>query len=168
MTIKIRTATADDLDRLMEIFDAARRFMAQSGNPGQWADGYPSLEVVSGDIARGCCHVCTDLSGRVVATFSLIEGEEPAYRNISDGAWLDDEPYCTIHRLASDGSVKGIGQVCMEWCIAHSHSLRIDTHAANLPMLHLACRNGFVHCGTIFYDNGKAVRKAYQLKSAKK
>lgn len=162
MPITIRKATTSDLDRIVEIFDAARRFMILSGNPRQWENGYPSREVAQNDIEHGNCYVCTSSSGRPVATFTLIAGEEPAYRTICDGAWLDDKPYSTLHRLASDGSVKGIGQTCIDWCIANCTTLRTDTHADNLPMQRLAERNGFVRCGTVSYNNGKAKRIAYQ------
>lgn len=41
MSMLIRTACAGDLDRLMEIFEHARRFMQANGNSNQWINGYP-------------------------------------------------------------------------------------------------------------------------------
>lgn len=43
---------------------------------------------------------------RVLAQFALCTGEDPTYAHI-DGAWLDDDSYVTIHRIASSGIVKG-------------------------------------------------------------
>ena len=39
--IQIRPSQLSDLDRLMEIFDHARKFMASVGNGNQWINGLP-------------------------------------------------------------------------------------------------------------------------------
>ena len=38
----IRHAEMADLPAMMDMFARARAFMASSGNPNQWVDGYPS------------------------------------------------------------------------------------------------------------------------------
>ena len=43
MSVQIRLARMEDLDRLMEIFDHARSFMKATGNPSQWINGYPQV-----------------------------------------------------------------------------------------------------------------------------
>lgn len=40
----IRKTQLSDLPRLQEIFAIARRFMAETGNPTQWEEDYPSEE----------------------------------------------------------------------------------------------------------------------------
>ena len=52
-TIYIRKATYDDIPALMLLFESAKGIMRASGNLHQWGVGYPSVEVVSGDIERG-------------------------------------------------------------------------------------------------------------------
>ena len=42
--IQIRPSQLSDLDRLMEIFDHARKFMASVGNGNQWINGYPQRD----------------------------------------------------------------------------------------------------------------------------
>lgn len=42
-------------------------------------------------------------NGEIVGTFALFLGEDESYRVIEDGAWHLDQPYGTIHRLASNG-----------------------------------------------------------------
>ena len=49
--LSVRKAVIDDLPQIMEIFDHARKFMKQTGNPTQWGDNYPPEEVVIDDIA---------------------------------------------------------------------------------------------------------------------
>ena len=59
--MKIRQATYEDLEALMEIFEGAKRIMRASGNLQQWNDGYPSREVVMRDIEAGHCYVLCDV-----------------------------------------------------------------------------------------------------------
>lgn len=161
MEITIRPAEAYDLDRIMQIFDAAKKFMRSKGNLKQWTGGYPQRELIAKEISLGHCHVCTDTTGNIAATFCLIPSPDHTYATIYDGHWLNDEPYHVIHRLASDGSVKGIGKICIDWCILHYGELRIDTHADNIVMQALAEHCGFVKCGIIYIDDGTP-RIAYQ------
>lgn len=116
MNLQIRKATLDDLDRLMEIFEEARRFMCRTGNPNQWINGYPQRELIQEEIEASHCYVCVTEDGRAVATFCFIQGPDPTYARIENGEWRDDSPYYVIHRLASDGFCKGIGKLCVDWC----------------------------------------------------
>lgn len=162
MSMIIRKAVPADIDRLMRIFAIAREFMKSSGNPNQWINGYPQEELIRNEIAAGHCFVCVSSEdGHVVATFCFIEGPDPTYSYIEDGEWPDDEPYYVIHRLASDGSVKGITGFCIDWCQQISTCLRADTHHDNKVMQHLLEKNGFVKCGIIYVSNGTP-RIAYQ------
>lgn len=83
------------------------------------------------------------------------------YAIIEDGAWLNDDPYYVIHRIASDGSHKGIGDICLNWCAKQYPSLRADTHKDNIIMQNLLVRNEFIRCGTVYVSNGTP-RIAYQ------
>lgn len=163
MKLEIRKAASGDLDCLMEIFEKARRFMAGTGNPGQWVNGYPQRELMAGEIDASHCYVCVAGNGRVVATFCFIPGPDPTYSYIEDGAWLDNRPYYVIHRLASDGSCKGVADFCFDWCARQYPCLRADTHADNKVMQHILEKNGFVRCGIIYLKNGSP-RIAYQKK----
>ena len=50
----IRKAAEGDLPRMMEIYAAARRFMAAHGNPNQWGPtNWPPEERIRADIAEG-------------------------------------------------------------------------------------------------------------------
>lgn len=168
MKIEIRKAVPADTDRLMQIFAIAREFMKSSGNPNQWINGYPQEELIKNEIEQGHCFVCVNNDdGMVVATFCLIQGPDPTYSYIEDGAWPDNEPYYVIHRLASDGSVKGITGFCIDWCHGMSSCLRADTHHDNKVMQHLLEKNGFERCGIIYVANGTP-RIAYQKKLVNK
>ena len=79
--MRVRPATQADLEAVLHIYEGARRFMAQSGNPGQWGTRYPSRETVEADIAGERCYVCEE-EGRLYAAFVLVFGEDPTYRVI--------------------------------------------------------------------------------------
>ena len=158
--MEIRKAVPADLPRLLEIYAAGRRFMAEHGNPTQWPAHYPPAGLLEEDIAAGQQYVCTE-EGRVFAAFALIPGEDPTYVRIEAGAWPDDAPYATIHRLAADGTGRGVTGAVIAWCAAQSPVLRADTHADNAPMQHLLEKHGFVRCGIIYTDDGTP-RLAYQ------
>ena len=144
--MNIRPATPADLDRLMEIFEAARRFMADTGNPNQWINGYPQRELIADEINGGHCYVCENRKGNTIGTFCFVPSPDPNYARIEGGAWLNDAPYHVIHRLASDGSEKGIFKACIDWCASRDSNLRADTHADNKVMQHLLEQNGFIRC----------------------
>ena len=166
MELQIRKGSLADLPRLMEIFAYARAFMARSGNPNQWINGYPSEEQIEREIRQGHCFVMVDPEeGGVHATFCFMPGPDPFYGVIEGGAWLDDEPYWVIHRLASDGTRSHIWDQCFRWCHAQQPHLRVDTHPDNRILQHVAEKSGFVRCGIVYVHNGTA-RIAYQLPSA--
>ena len=71
--ITIRQSSTADIPRLREIFAIARKFMAETGNPFQWAADYPSEELLRKDIENGDSYVCL-LKGKIVATFVLRGG----------------------------------------------------------------------------------------------
>ncbi len=150
--LEIRKTGYADIGELHRIFERAREYMRINGNPTQWGDDRPEDSLVMNDIERGESYVVLD-DGRIVATFACIEGIEPTYTDI-DGAWLNDEPYLTIHRIASDGSVRGIFDEVMEYLSGRHMDIRIDTHRDNRTMLHAIEKNGFERCGIIIVDDG--------------
>ncbi len=158
--IEIRKTTTADLDRVMNIYALAKQFMDASGNPTQWVNGYPVRSLVEQDIARGESYVVTE-NGEVHGVFMFMQRVEPTYAYIEDGAWQNELPYGTIHRVASDGVIKRMFDRCVEFCLAETKNLRVDTHHDNLPMQKAIERNGFVRCGIVYMEDGSK-RIAYQ------
>lgn len=75
-------------------------------------------------------------------------------------------PYGVIHRLAGDGSAKGIGTLCLTWAYQQCGHLRIDTHPDNHVMQNLLRKNGFVHCGTVYVVEDTYPRLAFEKVSS--
>lgn len=159
--ITLRQTRVSDMPRLQQIFASARNFMRGSGNPNQWSDDYPSVELLQSDIESGDSYVVI-YQGRVVATFVLRGGIDPTYNVIYGGAWLNDMPYGTIHRIASGGELKGVFAIAMSFAEQMYTSIRIDTHRDNRVMQHILEQNGFTYCGVIHCWNGDE-RLAFQF-----
>ena len=155
----IRKAEYTDIRRALDIYDSARRFMRAHGNTAQWVNGYPSEELLRQDLAAGQLYVLED-GGGVYAVFAFILGEDPTYRRIR-GAWRDDSPYGTIHRLGSDGTHSGVLSDAVDWAWGRIPHLRADTHEANRPMRRCLERAGFVYTGVITVADGTP-RRAYE------
>ena len=105
------------------------------------------------DIASGVCRVICD-GETVHGVFVLMTGDEPDYQHIHDGEWLNDEPYVTIHRAASDGKVHGVFKAASDYAKSCSDNVRIDTHAQNLIMQKVIAKNSYQRCGIVYVRDG--------------
>jgi len=163
--MKIRKTTEKDIDRVMDIYAYARKFMAEHGNPNQWGvRNWPPKSLIQKDVEEGKSYVCLDDDEQVVGTFFYNHGIdiEPTYLNIEDGQWIGDNNYGVVHRIASDGSQKGIGSFCIKWALDKCRHLRIDTHSDNYVMQNMLTKLGFTHCGTIFVYEDNDPRLAFE------
>lgn len=158
--MKIRKAVLDDLDEVMTLYEIARGFMRSTGNPTQWAGGYPARELVLKDMEEGISYVA-EQDGEIEAAFMFRQGDDPTYQVIENGGWLNEEPYGVLHRIAARGKIKGAGSECIQWCFSQCGNLRCDTHDDNRVMQHVLEKNGFVKCGRIYIEDGSP-RIAYQ------
>lgn len=166
-TIAIRLSDPQDIDRIMEVYASAKSYMRSCGNSTQWTGGYPDKKTILTDISRHCHYLAEDEEGSVLMVFSFIIGEDPTYKVIENGAWLNDRPYGTIHRIASSGLQGGMLKACVRYCAAMIDNLRIDTHADNGPMQKAINRLNFHCCGVIYTADGSpriAFQKDYRPK----
>lgn len=157
--MEIRKSTINDLDEMLNIFKIAKKFMIETGNPNQWTDNYPSVQMIENDINKQESYVCVE-NGEIVATFAYSTEGEETY-NVIDGNWLNEDDYGVIHRVASSGKVKGIFKFIVDWVWEQNKNIKIDTHRDNKVMQNLILKNGFEYCGIIHLKNGDE-RLAYQ------
>lgn len=169
MVTVIRKSSVQDTEKMLEIFDEARKSIAALGID-QWQNGYPHREIIELDIARGYSRVI-EIDGNISGTFAVICDGEPTYDKIYDGEWLtgNTEDYIAIHRVAILIACRGKG--IAEKMLSHARneaislgrrSIRIDTHRGNVVMRKMLERNGFTYCGRIFLESGDE-RVAYEL-----
>ena len=163
--MRIRKTKLSDLDRIMHIYEGARRFMAEHGNPRQWGNNlWPPKGLIERDVAEGHSYVCENDAGETVGTFFFVCGRdvEPCYRIIRDGEWTGGDSYGVVHRIASDFSEKGIGSFCLNWAYENCKNLRIDTHGDNYVMQSLLRKLGFRRCGIIYVEQDPEPRIAFE------
>jgi len=156
----IRLAKEEDLKRLLEIYECAKAYMIKKGNPTQWNGSYPDIEILREDIKRKQLFVMED-GNYIYACFALIGGEDPTYAVIEGGSWRSDAPYGTIHRIAGDGSRRGVFKESLTFARKTYNHLRVDTHRDNTPMQKVVLENGFTYQGIIYIEDGTP-RLAYE------
>ena len=150
-----------DVDRIMQVLDAAKQVMRNARNENQWINGYPTVDAVLSDIERQGGMVVED-DGVVVAYFAFLPSPEPTYAAIYEGQWIDDTlPYHVVHRMGGVPTARGIFASAMDYCFGHDPNIRVDTHRDNKIMQHLFTKHGFRYCGIIYLLNGDE-RLAYQ------
>ena len=150
--MEIRPAQSQDLAEILNIYDHAKKFMAQTGNPTQWAGAYPQRELLEEDIANSGLYVVTEQK-KICGVFYFVIGPDPTYAVIENGAWHSEKLYGTIHRIAGNGT-GGVFGAALDFCRSHIDYLRIDTHADNKVMQHVVTKHGFEPCGIIYTDDG--------------
>lgn len=164
--LTVRRSEKEDLPELYRLIAAGRKFMRDHGNDVQWTKSDAIEEQLPGDIEKGNSYVVVDENGDLCGTFAFIIGEDPTYAVIEDGAWPDNEPYGTIHRIASDGTRHGILRAAVEYCEQLIDNVRLDTYETNLTMQKCAKAQGFTYAGIIHVGDGTP-RYAYCKKVRK-
>ena len=153
--MNIRKANMQDLDEILSIYNYARKFMRENGNPNQWKTTNPPRDVTEQDIQEEKLHVCVDENDEILGVFYFAKENDPSYDVIEEGTWLSDEPYAVAHRVASAPNTKGVGSFSLTWAFEQCGNLRIDTHEDNKPMQGLLKKLGFTYCGKIHLANGE-------------
>lgn len=157
----IAKSSLSDIGDIMAIFDSAKRYMRSYGNVNQWSDNYPSQATIEADIASDCSYV-VKVNDAIVATFYFVIADEPTYTKIYDGEWKNNARYGVIHRVASNGTTRGVLRLIVDFCRTQIRDIRIDTHRDNSAMRKALTNYGFEYCGIIYLANGDE-RLAYQL-----
>ena len=57
MSVRIRRAETADLPEILPIYEKARAYMAQTGNPRQWGTANPPAALLEADIDRGVLYL---------------------------------------------------------------------------------------------------------------
>ncbi len=158
--MQIRKTAEADLAQIAKIYENAKRFMRETGNPNQWNSDRPNMLSAREDMENGVGYVAEE-NGEILAVFMFSQDPDPTYAKIYGGAWLSDAPYGVIHRIAVARQGQGIIGKCIDECFKRCQNLRIDTHRDNAPMQRALLKRGFKYCGIIYLANGDE-RLAYQ------
>ena len=156
--MNIRLANTSDTNRIFEIYEYARAYMKAHGNPNQWGDNRPEKSLTKDDIKNQRCYVMED-DGHIFACFVFTIGFEKAY----EAKFPSKVEYGVIHRVASDGSKRGIVELIVDFAKGKVNFLRIDTHEDNKTMQRAIERQNFKRLGIIYLEDGSP-RILYELK----
>lgn len=151
--MNIRLSTNKDIPKLLEIYSISKKYMWENGNLTQWNNSYPSLTLIEEGIKKQE-QFSIEINNEIYGTFAFIIGDDPTYLKIENGQWLNDHPYGTIHRIASNGKTSGVFENTFQFCKNQIDNIRIDTHQDNKKMQYLIKKNGFKECGIIRLENG--------------
>lgn len=168
MNYNITKTTKKDIDRVMVILGEARQSIGKLGID-QWQYGYPTRDIIKDDVLKGFSYaVRGEGDDKIIATFCLKEDEEPTYKEIYDGAWINKGESFALHRIAICNLMrgKGVANVIIEFIVEECRkknisSLKVDTHEGNIPMRKMLEKNGFIYCGIIHLATGEE-RVAYE------
>ncbi|WEK70735.1 MAG: GNAT family N-acetyltransferase [Candidatus Chryseobacterium colombiense] len=162
--IKLRKADIEDRDKIWTILQQAIERRRQDGS-SQWQNGYPNLDTVESDIAKGFGYVMT-VDGEIAVYSALIINDEPAYSTI-EGAWLSDGEFVVVHRVAVDEKFAGQGMAkklfdhIEEFTKSNGiQSVKVDTNFDNTAMLKILEGKGYSYCGEVCLAGG--MRKAFE------
>ena len=156
-----RKTVEADIDSIMKIIKQAQDYFKKNG-VDQWQNNYPNVEVIDNDMKAGNSYVLLK-DKNVIATAAISFSGEKTYEHIFEGAWISNDEYAVVHRIAVDSNHKGLGiasqilKYIEELCINKGvSSIKIDTHECNLSMQNLLRKNKFKYCGLIYLeDNSK-------------
>ncbi|MDO4436854.1 MAG: GNAT family N-acetyltransferase [Coriobacteriaceae bacterium] len=159
MELVVRPTTDCDVDDAESCLLDGKKALAALGVP-QWQGEYPSRIDIMNDMSHGASYVAADEDGTVLGVMALSFDGDETYDEI-DGEWLtesssDSPTYGVIHRCAVSAAAAHRGVMTAMFAegerIAREHgmkSMRIDTHAHNLPLQGLAAKCGYERCGVI-------------------
>lgn len=155
MDFHFRKATIHDIDSVWKVLqDAILRRKADGSN--QWQDGYPNLDVIANDVARGAGYVL-EAAGEIAGYIASLINDEPEYANLK-GKWLSNGDFVVFHRLAVASGFVGKG-VAKELFLQverfakenNIRSIKADTNFDNAAMLHLFEKTGYTYCGKVYF-----------------
>jgi len=148
--MNVRYAEIKDLDRILEIYDIARHFMAEHDNPNQWTfnNPYPEKSLLEYDISLKRLYVVVE-EEHIYGVFALIAGDDKSYHYLIEGAWPNNEEYSTIHRIASSQEKKGVTKCAVDYAKTTCTNLRIDTHKDNYVMQNATKKQGLEYCAVV-------------------
>lgn len=160
----LRLATLSDANTIWEILQAAILQRKKDGST-QWQNGYPNKETVANDIQLGYGYVVEE-NNLVIAYAAIVFDNEPTYEVIN-GAWLSNQAYVVVHRVATTPNLKGKGIATQLFLMLeklalskNTISIKVDTNFDNIPMLKILDNLNYTYCGEIFVSGSP--RRAYE------
>lgn len=166
MCKEFRLAKVEDVSAIMAIIQEAQVYLKIQGID-QWQNNYPNIETINRDIESKNSYILLQ-DNVIVGTLAVIFENDPTYKTIYEGKWINDQEYGVIHRIAigQDHHGLGLGSQIIKYvelmCKNRNiNSIKIDTHKENKAMQTLLIKNEFAYCGIVYLEDGSE-RRAFQ------
>lgn len=166
----IRIARISDIDAVLAVINDAKELLRERKSL-QWQDGYPDRETIRKDIEKEWLYV-NEKEGLIAGVAALVRDPDESYAVIYDGAWLNDRPYFSLHRLAVKKEFyrRGVARELADYLCAATRAagigdIRADTAPENFAMRGLLEQLEFRRCGVIYLSRATCrdpKRIAYQ------
>ena len=154
--IDCRKGTAEDLDSVFAMIEAAKAAM-RSGGIDQWDEEYPTQADFARDIETGTLFMVTE-NGEPAAVYVISEEAEEEYDKCS---WENANP-CMLHRfcVSPDRQNRGLGKLILDRIEKQLSgmgydSVRLDVFSKNPGALHLYEKSGYVRRGSADWRKGR-------------
>lgn len=161
-----RQATHSDIERILEITDAAREFQRSMGFV-QWEDGYPNFQVIAGDISDGNGFVVTE-NNRPFC-YAALADKDTDYDRL-ENVWSFEGPYGVIHRIAIAPEMRGrhmtdtlFPLIEKEFLRRGINVIRIDTGEQNVVMQRIMKKFGYINRGLCQFSWGQRLAFEKQI-----
>ena len=162
--ITLRPANPSDIPAALNICSEARSFQRACGNI-QWADGYPSEDVITRDVLARKGYIA-ELDG-LPAGYCVIDTDGDVEYDRASRLWHTNEPYVAVHRLAIADFARG-KRLSVNILVEVERIIRplgfrvikVDTGLKNTPMHRLLASLGFSERGSYTFPWGP--RLAYE------
>lgn len=152
-----RHATAEDIDRIVEIVSHASQRLGKAGID-QWQRGYPNRQSIEQDVADGVGMILC-LGAEILAYGAVIFTGEKAYDDLTGGEWLTKGEYAVVHRLCVSEIFVGMGfakqfmRAAETMAAERVAAMRIDTHPENKIMQNMIEKLGYTYCGDVIIES---------------
>lgn len=161
----IRTATLEDITKIMELKNEAVSMMNEEGND-QWNSDYPSRESFIKFIKNNEMYVY-ESEGKVTAMIVITRIQDPWYEKAD---WTVKDNYIVLHRLAVSRKHHGQGmaKALLEFAIDYAKEnnidiIKADTYSKNPRMPGLFLKMGFRYVGDIYFNQKPMPYRCYEF-----
>ena len=90
-------ATISDISKILKIFEEAKAYIKSQGFDQWQNEDYPNEEIIQDDISNEASFILCD-DDKLLGYMALLFDKEQSYSTISNGKWISDFDYATIHR----------------------------------------------------------------------
>jgi ribosomal protein S18 acetylase RimI-like enzyme len=155
MSIIIKSACADNIEEIAQLYDSLNDYLTANVNYPGWKKGvYPTREDAEKGIMEGSLYAAWDC-GKIVGSIILNHEPEYGYDTVD---WNVKEDYSKIYVIRTlavhpDHLKKGIGAELLRFSIEQGQrdgmkALRLDVYHKNSPAIKLYEKLGFTYVDT--------------------